>query len=154
MKINHIKDKNYYEITNRIYETTYVFANLLFVCVDALRPRQNGRQIPDDNFKCIFWMKIYKFKISLKFGPKGPINNIPALVQIMAWHRQGDKLLSEPMMDNSLTHICVTQHQWGKRFPNLFWHSLRHIKCPRMIHATFYITLDFKSFEPFSCLHW
>ena len=28
----------------------------------------------------------------------GPINNIPALVQIMAWRRQGDKPLSEPMI--------------------------------------------------------
>ena len=44
-------------------------------------------------------------KISLKFVPKGPINNIPSLVQIMAWRRPGDKPLSEPMMA-SLTHIC------------------------------------------------
>ena len=28
-------------------------------------------------------------KISLKFVPEGPINNIPALVQIVAWHRPG-----------------------------------------------------------------
>ena len=27
--------------------------------------------------------------MSLKFVPKGPINNIPALVQIMAWRRPG-----------------------------------------------------------------
>ena len=38
-------------------------------------------------------------KISLKFVPKGVINNITALVQIMAWHRSGDKPLSESMMD-------------------------------------------------------
>ena len=37
-------------------------------------------------------------KISLKFVPMGPINNIPALVQIMAWRRLGDKPLSEPML--------------------------------------------------------
>ena len=37
-------------------------------------------------------------KISLKFVPKGPINNIPTLVQIMAWCRPGDKPLSEPMV--------------------------------------------------------
>ena len=28
----------------------------------------------------------------------GPINDIPTLVQIMAWRRPGDKPLSEPMM--------------------------------------------------------
>ena len=34
------------------------------------------------------WIMI---KISLKFLPKGPNNNIPALVQIMAWRQPGDK---------------------------------------------------------------
>ena len=37
-------------------------------------------------------------KIWLKFVPKVWNNNIPALVQIMAWLRPGDKPLSEPMM--------------------------------------------------------
>ena len=36
-------------------------------------------------------------KISIKYIPKGPINDIPSLVQIMAWRRSGDKPLSEPM---------------------------------------------------------
>ena len=35
----------------------------------------------------------------------GIINNIPALVQIMAWCWRGDKPLSEPMMVSLLTHI-------------------------------------------------
>ena len=51
------------------------------------------------------------FKISIKFAPKGPINNIPALVQIMAWCRPGDKPLSEPVMVNLLMHIR-TWPQW------------------------------------------
>ena len=37
------------------------------------------------------WMKLWiSLKISLKFVPKGPINNIPTLVQVMAWFRPGD----------------------------------------------------------------
>ena len=65
-----------------------------------MRPRQNGRHFADDIFKRIFlneniWIPI---KMSPKFGPKGPINNIPALVQIMAWRRPGDKPLSEPRL--------------------------------------------------------
>ena len=84
--------------------------------VNTLRPRQNGRHLPDDNLKRIFlngnvWISI---KISLKFVPRGPINNIPALVQIMAWRRQGDKPLSGPMIFRLLTHICVTRPQWVK----------------------------------------
>ena len=52
--------------------------------------------------------------ISLKFVPKVRINNIPALVQIMAWRLPGDKPLSEPMMVSLRTHICVTRPQWVK----------------------------------------
>ena len=86
------------------------------MCINTLRPRRNGRYNTDDIFKCIFlkenaWIPT---KISLKFVPKGPINNIPALVQIMAWRRPGDKPLSEPMMVSLLTHICVTRPQWVK----------------------------------------
>ena len=86
------------------------------VYVNTLRSRQNGRHFADDVFKCIFlnenvWILL---KISLKFVPQGPINNIPALVQIMAWRRPGDMPLSEPMMVISLTHICVTRPQWFK----------------------------------------
>ena len=47
-------------------------------------------------------------KISLKFIPKGPINNIPALVQIMAWCRPGDKPLSELMVVSLLTCIYAS----------------------------------------------
>ena len=90
--------------------------------VNTLRPRQNGRHFTDDIFKCIFlyenvWIPIW---ISLKFVPKGPINNIPALVQIMAWRRPGNKPLSEPMMVRLPTHICVTRPQWV--------HTLRYLR--------------------------
>ena len=83
----------------------------------TLRPRQNGRHIPDDIFKCIFvnenvWIPN---KISPKFGPKCATNNIPALVQIMAWRRPGDKPLSEPMMVNLPKHI-YTRHSASMRF--------------------------------------
>ena len=45
-------------------------------------PEQNGRHFPDDILK---WIFIYeKIVFWLKFVPKGAINNIPALVQIMA----------------------------------------------------------------------
>ena len=72
----------------------------LYKHINTLRPRQNGRHFADDIFKCIFmnqnvWIPI---KISLKFVPKSPINDIPALVQIMTWRRPGDKPLSEPML--------------------------------------------------------
>ena len=84
--------------------------------VNTLRPRQYGCLFPNDIFKSIFFNENVQIliKISLTFAPKAPINNIPALVQIMAWRRPGDKPLSEPMMVKLLTHICVTRPQWVK----------------------------------------
>ena len=72
-----------------------------------------ARSFADDTFKRILVNGNVKssMKISLKFVPKGPINNNPALVQIMAWRWSGDKPLSEPMMVSLLTHICVTRPQ-------------------------------------------
>ena len=37
-------------------------------------------------------------QISLKLVPRGPIDNKPALVQVMVCRRTGDKPLPEPMM--------------------------------------------------------
>ena len=87
------------------------------VLINTLRPRRNGQHFADNIFKHIFfnenvWISI---KISLKFVPKGPIYNIPALIQIMAWRRPGNKPLSEPMMDSLSLHICVTRPQWVKK---------------------------------------
>ena len=84
------------------------------VLINRLRPGRNGRHFPDNIFKCIFlnenvWFSI---KFSLKFVPNGPTNHIPALVQIMAWRRSGDKSLSEPMVISLLTNIFVIRPQW------------------------------------------
>ena len=57
-----------------IFQTTFSNGFLLMKCM---------------NFDCNF-IEVCSYR--------GPINNIPALVQIMAWCRPGDKPLSEPMM--------------------------------------------------------
>ena len=104
---------------------------------NTLRPRQDGRHFADDTFNRIFLNDNVRIsiKISLKFVPKGPINNNPSLVQIMAWCRSGDKPLSEPMMVSLLTHVCVTRPQWVNAYTtcpifhekknDLFGHLLR-----------------------------
>ena len=93
--------------------------------INTLRPRQNRRHFADDIFKSIFLNENTRIslKISLKFVPKVRINNIPPLVQIMAWRLPGDKPLSEPMMVRLLTHICVTRPQWVNHYS------------PRLLHG-------------------
>ena len=99
---------------------------VMHVGINTFRLRQNGRHFTDKIFKCIFlnenvWISL---KFSLKFVPKGPINNIPALVQIMAWRLPGDKPLSEPMMTSFPTHICITRPQWVKKNQLCTWLKL------------------------------
>ena len=57
-----------------------------------------------DNFKCIFLKENESMYISLKiswtFVPKVQMNSILALVQIISWHRPGDKPLSGLIMFN------------------------------------------------------
>ena len=78
--------------------------------IDTLKPRRIA-PILQTTFAIAFlesnvWIS---FEISLKFVLKARINHIPALVQIMAWRRPGDKPLSGPMMVSLLTHRCVTR---------------------------------------------
>ena len=56
--------------------------------------------LADDNFKCILLNENDRIpiQISLKFVPRSQIDNKPALVQVMAWRRRGDKPLPEQML--------------------------------------------------------
>ena len=121
--------------------------------VNTLRPRQNGRHFPDDIFKWIFlnenvWISI---NISMKFVPRGQINNIPTLVQIMAWRRLGDKPLSEPVMVRLPTQVCVTRPQWVNLLA-LWWH-MQHRTGGTMDQIITWIDVDFSRISS-SGIHW
>ena len=101
--------------------------------------------------------------ISLKFVPKGQINNIPALVQIMAWRRPGDKPLSEPRTESLLTHICVTRPQWVNAIRRMtmqckdsnqqvwYWTHLARIQCGAIITRSVFSKIFMKDI---GCLVW
>ena len=93
---------------------------------NTVTPRQNGSHFAEGIFLFILFYGNYhslilitlicvsKVQISLKFVPKGQINDKPALIQIMAWHRTGDRTLYVPIIITiiiTLMHICVTQPQ-------------------------------------------
>ena len=63
---------------------------------------------PDDQFKSIL-LNLFAW-ISIEIALKFPINNSTALVQMMAWHQPGDKLVSEPMM----AYVTDPGPQWVK----------------------------------------
>ena len=66
----------------------------------TFKPRQNVCDFAAVMFKCIFLNENFDISIkrTLKFGPKGRIDNIPTLVQIMAARRPGEKPLFGLMM--------------------------------------------------------
>ena len=103
---------------------------------NTLRPRQNGRYFADDIFKCIFlnenaWISL---KISLKFVPKVRINNIPALVQIMAWRLPGDKPLSEPMVVRTYMRHSASMSWWKKEVASYRLGRFRICPTELMLH--------------------
>ena len=73
-----------------------VFIILMF---NSSPPGQNDRQFGRRHFQVNFFNENdgIPIQISLKFVPRSPIDNKPALLHVMAWRRTG-KPLPEPMV--------------------------------------------------------
>ena len=88
----HIQDLVMYPHTcvTKMCRLTYVLHKM----INSSPPGQNDRHFTDDILRCIFVNEKFYIliKISLKFVPKGLIDNKPVLVQINAWRRIGDAL--------------------------------------------------------------
>ena len=106
-----------------------ITSNVLVDCViNTLRPRRNRRHFADDIFKCILLNEntSISIAISLKFITKALINEIPAMVHIMAWCRPGNKPPSEPMMITLPRRICVNPPQWVQLIHCFYTAALHH----------------------------
>ena len=109
------------------YITSYILTDMkpslclwwclcLFVCLFAdwyIEAWTKWLPFCRQHFKYIFFPgKFYiSFKISIKFVPKGPIDQKLALVQIMAWHLAGNKPLLELMVAQSLHHMSLGHNE-------------------------------------------
>ena len=89
-------------INDRKYKNNFMFSLLNSSPLDKM-----AAILADDIFKRIFLNENVRIsiQISLKFVPRGSIDNKPVLVQIMAWHRIGDKPLPESML-TQFPSIC------------------------------------------------
>ena len=105
----------------------------------TLKPRQDGRHFSDDIVKSIFLYGNYCILIPFPKWciPKGPIEYKLTFVELMAWRRTCDKLLSEKWWHSFLTHIRVTWPQWVNTLhADLFWGHIQLLlyfptkKCP------------------------
>ena len=108
----------YHSITIGIIYIRYILSFWVHSGIVAsnytLRPRQIAAILQTIFSNAISWMKIYyfRFEMSLKVVPEGPIYNIPALIRKMAWRQSGDRPLSELMMVSLLMHVWITWPQW------------------------------------------
>ena len=101
-----------------------IYVNISF---NSSRLGQNDHYFGRWQFQMHFFYEndVIPLRISLKFVPRSPINNKPALVQVIAWHQTGDKPLPEPML-TQLTDAYM-QH-WGEMSQSCFtayWASVR-----------------------------
>ena len=128
LKTWHCKEPGYQQ--SWYWPTSAGISSLSIRKINTLRLRQNRC-----HFQWIFLNENVRisFKISLNFVPRSAINNIPALVQIMAWCWPPDKPLFEPMMFSLLMHIYVTRSQWVK-----CWYYIHG----QTIQSVFTITLN------------
>ena len=80
------------------------------------------------------WIKVcILIKISLKFVPKGPINNKTALFKKMAGRRIGAKPLSEPCWPKCEIFVFNTfQPELFENF-NTFEHIFKHYVCQKYV---------------------
>ena len=136
-----IESRSKFKISILVYKWSFPKLFVKKTVFSTLRSRQNGRHFADDSFKRIFMNGnvVISIRISFKFVPKGLINSIAALVQIKAWRRPGDKPLSEPMMVNLLTHICVTRPQWvkTKSWPPIRWKLVLNVPTTKLKTQTY-----------------
>ena len=109
-----------------------VCPQMLSRCLTCFNPLDKIATFFTDDFSnCISMNEnlCISIRISLKFVPKGPIDNKWALVQVMAWRQIGNKPLSEAM----LIHFTNTK---GDEF-NSSW-----IKCFSELEQLFLISFQ------------
>ena len=81
--------------------------------------------LEDDNFKCIFLTENdgIPIQISLKCVPRSPIDNKPALVQVMAPNRRQAVILTNVYP----IHLCIYAALWVIVIINTKLHNSSHL---------------------------
>ena len=132
-------DCRHYEIPSIMAVITTRSSELkpsLHIAMHSSTPRQNGGLFADDVFRWIFMNEKFciLIKISLKFVPKGSIDNIPALWQWPGANQATSHYLDHWVMIFLLTHICVTRPQQVNIYTAPSLHAVPPVKIPSSLH--------------------
>ena len=85
-------------------------------------------QMPFDEIKILY----FDSNVT-EFGPRGPIDNKPMLIPMMAWRRKGDKSLINQRWQSSLTHICDTR--WDQKTTKKCVHCV--LNCSEVLYSIY-----------------
>ena len=102
-------NRNVTVIGSNVSKWNYIWKRNTLLC-NTSRQRENCQHFADNIFKCVsmnenLWVLD---KFSLKYIPWGLVDNMAALVQIIAWHQSGDRQLSAVMMVMFCWHIYAS----------------------------------------------
>ena len=123
----HTIDQNL-SVTKIPMHTLHQKDNHSFSIFNTLRPRQNGHHFANNILKYNFLNENVQIslKISLRFVPKIWINNIPALVQIMAWCLQAIIWIKDGQ-----SHRCIYESLGFNELKQLWMISLQNLNSLR-----------------------
>ena len=107
-----------------------IWNDFVMIIFNTLRPRQNGHHFLDNIFKYIFlnenaWILINS---SMKFVPKGPISNIPSVVQMhhsasmSEWNIISNCLYNTSSLVDSFHLECSILHN---KYHTCYWPIIR-----------------------------
>ena len=96
------KDSSVSVIPSRAPLNTKFGVQLILTYISSSSPGQSGRHFGRRHFQT-------RIQISLKLVPGSPVDDKPALVQVMAWRQTGTSHNLNQWCTSSLTHICSTR---------------------------------------------
>ena len=107
---------NFYKKSDVSPSSQICYTHRVCVPLNSSPHEQNDHHFADNIFWCIFVNEMFHvlIKISLKFVSRNPIDNKPALVQVMAWRRLGNKPLSGPMLTQFTDAYMQHYGRWFK----------------------------------------
>ena len=112
LNLIHVSKRGRIDPMNPRRTDTKHYPVIIYISLSHLPMNKMAAILADDTFKCIFLNENdgISIKISLKFVLGSPIDNKPALVQVMAWRRTGDEPLPELMLT---LFTDAYMRQWG-----------------------------------------
>ena len=133
-----LTDPNHMESLSKLSEyVSAISQEMLLKGINTLRPRQDRRHFTDDIFTCDLFNENHFILItfSLKYFRKGPVDNNPALVQIMAWRDEATShylnqwwlvywRIYVSLGFNELTHKMSLKNTFARLLPYLPWGSV------------------------------